>query len=107
MTFEREKKKRHASSANYEDPSGYRAVGAVDAIAAVAAADVYLVVRAMGIQDGRASPIYSAQEPVRFSGRTRKRLAASGYTSRYLHLVPPSFLCFESRCIRRLKPVPY
>jgi len=31
----------------------------------------------MGTQDGRASPIYSAQEPVRFSGRTRKRLAAA------------------------------
>jgi len=66
-------------------------------VAAAAVADVYLLAQAMGTQDGRASPIYSAQEPVRFSGRTRKRLAAPGRASGYLHLVPPSFLRSELR----------
>lgn len=96
MFLTREKEETLARPANYEATLWLPCLVAV----AAAAADVYLVARTIGTQDGKASPIYSAREPVRFSGRTRKRLVAAGRASRYLHLVSPPFLRFESRTLR-------
>lgn len=59
MFLTREKEETLARPANYEATLW---LPCLVAVAAAAAADVYLVARTIGTQDGKASPIYSARE---------------------------------------------